>query len=50
MVNDPKIIEEIKKKIKALSKEQIEKALEETNKFFEENPELLDYKIVFRKE
>lgn len=50
MINDSKIMNEIIEKIKGLSKEQIEKALEETNKFFEENPELLDYKIVFRKE
>lgn len=50
MINDPKIMEEIIKKIKGLSKEQIESAMKEADKFFEENPELLNYKIVFRKE
>lgn len=34
MVNDPKIIEEIIQKIKGLSKEQIENAMEEVDKFF----------------
>ena len=32
MINNPKIIEEIKKKIKALSKEDLEKAMKEVDK------------------